>query len=118
MESGGIMRKNLCPGALRRSMATYSSSVSVGEQPLAWLTSLLLEWLCVVDFLSGAVRMSPANQGHDIMEPCVRKPLARGLAAVPSPPYASGQPSLYGLLSPSTDLFLLLTDTLLKPDQP
>lgn len=38
----GIMRKNLCPRALQRSMAIYSSSVS-GEQPLARLTILLLE---------------------------------------------------------------------------
>lgn len=58
--------------------------------------------------------------------PCVRKRavvgtssafLARGLAAVASLPCASGQLGLYGSL-PSTDVVLLLTDTLLKPDQP
>lgn len=66
------MRKNLCPGALRRSRPPIHLVWLSGEQPLAWLTVLSWSGLCVVDFLSRAVRMSPVHQGHDIGGPHVR----------------------------------------------
>lgn len=64
------MRKNLDPGALQLSMATYSSSVS-GEQPRAWLTVLPSESVVCGGFLTGPARIS--SLAKDVVLQCPKK---------------------------------------------
>lgn len=68
----GIMRKNLCPGALQHSMATYSSSVS-GEQLLAWLMILLLESAVSGGLPKWTWKNDPCEHEHHVMGPCLSK---------------------------------------------